>query len=69
MSVIRRRFERVRIYVSEPENYHGEMDLGRVNVNATCDELFGPLFQGYNYVCLVAIFHPSCRFRPCDMLL
>lgn len=55
MSVPRRRFERVRIFGAQSiEDDHWEMDLGRVNVNAPCVELFGVVFQGHNYVCLVA---------------
>ena len=56
----RRRFERVRItYVHGPSNaptFTQERDLGRVNVNATGDELFADVFdEVYNYhVCLVA---------------
>ena len=55
----RRRFERVRItYLHGPTNaprFTQERDLGRVNVNATCDELFAEAFEENYYVCLVAL--------------
>ena len=54
----RRRFERVRItYLHGPTNeptFLQELDMGRVNVNATCDELFAHIFEENYYVCLVA---------------